>query len=122
MSDTADYDHPARPSTAQPPPVHVPGAPSVHDLVIADLQERGHRPAVALIRQRKAFGLAKYSSVLQPGNGRDAVADAAEEAADLVVYLRQAQAEGLCVDEIYRLALQLVARLAARLGSGVLDV
>lgn len=52
--------------------------PSMHDLVAADLAKR------------KAFGLAKYGTLLQAGNGRDALHDAYEECLDLAVYLRQA--------------------------------
>ncbi|AYB69188.1 hypothetical protein SEA_EMIANNA_5 [Gordonia phage Emianna] len=51
-------------------------APSAHDLVIADM------------RQRKAFGLAKYGTILQHDNGRDHLQDAYEEVLDLAVYLR----------------------------------
>jgi hypothetical protein len=53
----------------------------VWDLVIADM------------RERDASGLAKYGTRLQPGNGRDALVDAYQEALDLCVYLRQAIAE-----------------------------
>lgn len=52
--------------------------PSMHDLVMADLD------------RRKAFGLLKYGTLLQAGNGRDALKDAYEEVLDLAVYLRQA--------------------------------
>lgn len=60
----------------QPAPVPNDGA-SMHDLVIADMASR------------KAFGLAKYGTPLQIGNGRDGLQDAYEEALDLIVYLRQ---------------------------------
>ena len=52
--------------------------PSVHDLVAADIAER------------KAFGLEKYGTVLQAGNGRDHLVDAYQEALDLCCYLRAA--------------------------------
>jgi hypothetical protein len=39
---------------------------------------------------RDAFGAAKYGVHLQPGNGRDTLRDAYEEALDLCVYLRTA--------------------------------
>jgi hypothetical protein len=52
-------------------------SPSMHDLVIADIQSR------------KDFGLAKYGSILQAFNGRDGLKDAYEEVIDLIVYLRQ---------------------------------
>lgn len=60
----------------QPAPEPNDGA-SMHDLVIADMASR------------KEFGLAKYQSLLQAHNGRDALQDAYEESLDLVVYLRQ---------------------------------
>ncbi|AVP71255.1 hypothetical protein [Prescottella equi] len=60
-----------------PAPVANDG-PSAHDLVSVDLQ------------QRKEFGLGKYGTTLQPGNGRDSLLDAYEEVLDLAVYLRNA--------------------------------
>lgn len=59
-------------------PAPVPNdKPSIHDLVIRDMESR------------KAFGLAKYGTILQAGNGRKALKDAYEEVLDLAVYLRQ---------------------------------
>jgi len=69
--------------------------PSVQEMVIAD------------IRVRMQVGLERYGTLLQPGNGRDALRDALrdayEEAVDLAMYLRQAIAERdatprVCVD------------------------
>lgn len=51
--------------------------PSMHDLVIEDMQTR------------RTFGLEKYGTLLQPFNGRNALKDAYEEVLDLAVYLRQ---------------------------------
>jgi hypothetical protein len=53
-------------------------SPSMHDLVIEDMNAR------------KAFGLMKYGTLLQAGNGRNALMDAYQEVLDLAVYLRQA--------------------------------
>lgn len=78
MGETADFHRTDRPSTAQPPPVHVPGAASVHDILIEHIKER------------KAFGLRKYGTPLQPFNQRDALADALEEVVDAAAYLAQA--------------------------------
>jgi hypothetical protein len=64
----------------QPPPTPN-GQPAVWDLVIADMRERDQ------------VGRERYSTPLQPFNGRDALVDAYQEALDLVVYLRQAIAE-----------------------------
>lgn len=63
----------------QPPP-----KPAKGDLwldVIRDMEER------------RLVGIARYGRPLQPGNGRDPLVDAYQEALDLAVYLRQAIAE-----------------------------
>lgn len=60
----------------EPAPVHNDG-PSMHDLVIKDMQAR------------KQFGLDKYGTILQGFNGRKALKDAYEELLDLLVYMRQ---------------------------------
>jgi hypothetical protein len=65
---------------SQPPPTPSDG-PAVWDLVLADMAERDRE------------GRRRYGVPLQPGNGRDALRDAYEEALDLAVYLRQAIAE-----------------------------
>lgn len=78
LADTTDYDRTDKPSTAQPPPVHVPGAESVHELLIAHIMERAE------------FGRRKYGTPLQVGNGRDPLADALEEVLDAAAYLTQA--------------------------------
>jgi hypothetical protein len=64
----------------QPPPVpnqHPPVVPQV----IADLE------------QRMALGIRRYGVPLQPGNGRDMLLDAYQEALDLAVYLKGALLE-----------------------------
>ena len=73
----------------QSPPVHRPGVPSVQSAVRADLEVR------------EALGIHRYGTSLQPGNGRDALRDALEEAMDLVCYLKQAliERDGATVDE-----------------------
>lgn len=63
-------------TTPEPPPRGGHG-PSIHDLVIADVE------------QRKALGLEKYGTILQVGDGRRSLVDAYQEALDLAVYLRQ---------------------------------
>lgn len=50
--------------------------PYTQDLVIRDIEER------------KALGLKRYGTLLQPHNGRDFLLDAYQEALDLCVYLR----------------------------------
>lgn len=64
----------------QPLPVGNDG-PHIHDLVAADLAGR------------KQLGVQRYGQPLQPGNGRNALRDAYEEALDLSVYLKQAIVE-----------------------------
>lgn len=65
------------PSTDQPLPT-VNDRPYVQDLVVADIEAR------------KQFGIRKYGTALQSGNGRDMLLDAYEEALDLCIYLRGA--------------------------------
>ena len=80
--ETCPLGHPAGGAYGwgEPAPV-VNDRPSIHDLVIRDMESR------------KAFGLAKYGTILQAGNGRKALKDAYEEVLDLAVYLRQALEE-----------------------------
>jgi hypothetical protein len=62
---------------AQPAPV--PNAsPAAWSLVVRDMADRD------------VTGAAKYGTRLQPGNGRDTLRDAYEEALDLAAYLRTA--------------------------------
>jgi hypothetical protein len=63
------------PSTDQPLP-EVNNRPFIQDLLIADIEER------------KQFGIKKYGTALQSGNGRDMLQDAYEEILDLAVYMR----------------------------------
>lgn len=75
-------EHPAwraHDNIVQPQPDPKPSdAPASWDLVMADMAAR------------KEFGRNKYGVLLQPNNGRDALADAYQEALDLAVYLRTA--------------------------------
>lgn len=68
---------PERAATRQQAPVKN-DQPCIQDLVIED------------IKARKAVGLQRYGTLLQPFNGRDALMDAYQEALDLCQYLRQA--------------------------------
>lgn len=74
--DAASRAHYAN-TAAQPAPV-ANELPAAWDLVMSDM------------RDRDRFGKEKYGVRLQPGNGRDFLADAYQEALDLVVYLRGA--------------------------------
>lgn len=62
-------------STPEPPPIPN-NNPSIHDLIIQDLQDR------------KDFGLQKYGTILQVGNGRKTAVDLHQELLDGVVYSR----------------------------------
>ena len=64
-------------TNAQPAPKRNDN-PAVWSLVMRDMTERD------------IFGAEKYGTRLQPGNGRDFLLDAYQEALDLVVYLRGA--------------------------------
>lgn len=59
----------------KPPITNMSG--SIHDKVVQD------------VKSRKELGLAKYGTILQAGNGRNALKDAYEEVLDLACYLRQ---------------------------------
>lgn len=100
MSDKPDYS-PARPWTSQPPPKPVPGGKSVHDRAIADALRYGYNWLGAILRSRRAFGIAKYGDPLQSGNGRNPYLDAIEELADAVAYLSQAVEEGYPDARVY---------------------
>ena len=64
----------------QPPPVPN-DRPAIQDLVIADM------------KARKAVGLERYGTLLQPGNGRDFLRDLYEELLDACNYVRGAMFE-----------------------------
>jgi hypothetical protein len=85
-------------SDTQPPPVHVPGGRSVHDLVLADLDKgrrRGRRLA-QLIRERRAIGLAEYGTILQVEDpARDPTQDLVEEIGDAITYAKRAALQGV---------------------------
>ena len=51
--------------------------PSIQDLVIRDIEKR------------KALGIRRYGTVLQPFNGRDALLDLYEEILDSLMYCKQ---------------------------------
>lgn len=61
----------------QPAPTHIPGGPSMHDLLVREIEKR------------KALGLSRYGTILQAGNGRNALQDLLDELIDGCVYLMQ---------------------------------
>lgn len=72
----------------QPPPSNnTPDNPACWAALLAD---GGIEPwLLELIEERDAMGRAKYGMPLRAWNGRDAAADALQEALDLAVYLQQ---------------------------------
>lgn len=73
----------------QPPPVG--GGPSVTDAALRLVDDERIQ---ALLLARREQGRARYGRELTASNGRDALADAAQEATDLLLYLVQLQMEG----------------------------
>ncbi len=77
------------------------GHPSIHDQVIHDLLRTGH-PGLAgvadALAARRALGLTRYGSLLQPFNGRDCLRDLLDELLDAIVYARQVVLEGGVAD------------------------
>lgn len=89
MSDTVDNDRTDRPWTAQPPPT--PNSQrSVHDTAADWLDGIDRKTDLAAdLRDRGAYGLRKYGTPLQPGNGRHWDRDLYEELLDAVAYAEQ---------------------------------
>ena len=102
MADTPDYEN------GQPKPIQNNG-PSMHDLLIEDISQMLEQEGassetivevIGPIVARKYYGLAKYGTILQAGNGRDPMTDAVEEVVDLCVYMRQVVCENPGNDEL----------------------
>jgi hypothetical protein len=73
----------------QPSPKPNDGA-DLWELVIIDAKA-GYGPMAAILRDmeaRRRFGMEKYKTPLQVGNGRDFLTDAIQEALDLTVYVK----------------------------------
>lgn len=64
-------------TVVQPAPTSMPDAPAIWALVIEDMHARDN------------FGLEKYSTRLQPLNGRVALTDVYQEVLDMAVYIKQ---------------------------------
>ena len=98
-------------------PTPRPDLPSAHDLAIAHLKREAITPecrdaAIALLRSRAHVGLARYGQPLTAHNGRDGRRDAAEEAADLFVYLQCGAQEGWATRRQLVIAQELLLGLA----------
>jgi hypothetical protein len=81
-------------SAATPEPKPVPNNhPAIADVVAAELvalHEPMAREVATDVMARKAFGLAKYGTPLQPFNGRNTLNDLYQELVDAVKYARVA--------------------------------
>jgi len=74
----------------EPPPTNNEH-PAIADVVAADFVALGNLEGAAVaadIMARKAFGMAKYKTPLQPFNGRDVVMDLYQELLDATKYAR----------------------------------
>jgi hypothetical protein len=103
-----------------PEPAPIPNnSPGVHYLVIDDLDGSRFFRLIPHIEDRRQFGLEKYGTLLQVGNGRDALKDAFQEALDAIVYLKQAILDGgKNLDYSYYLACQLADSIREQITGG----
>ena len=76
-------------TTEQPPPTA--GSGSEVWPIILDRYRESPPELLADMRARDSLGRERYGTPLRTWNGRDAVADAYQEALDLVVYVEQAR-------------------------------
>jgi hypothetical protein len=102
----------------QPDPIQNT-SPAIWPLVIEDLRGAifhedlfdAREQVLADAAERHTLGTEKYGVPLQANNGRDPRIDAYQEALDLMVYLRQALAEGRGSHRIYVMAMRLAVAL-----------
>ena len=111
-----------RAALKEPPPVKN-NKPFIQNVVIDDIRREypfhGTAPdVIADLQARKAYGLKKYGTLLQPFNGRDAAMDAYQEALDLVVYLRQMLEERrtASTEVLYYQAMDIAVQLRNQMG------
>jgi hypothetical protein len=94
-----------------------PSGQAVHDALMSSLRSAGESALVArLVEIRREQGIERYGVALRSHNGRNARADAVQEAVDLALYLTQDLIERPQTDP-NRLArvLELLIGLAAEL-------
>ena len=90
MSEISDFQ-------SNPPPV--PNRkPSVHEMAILALPW-SHTKCANLLNARKEYGLKKYGTFLQSGNGRDVRVDFLEELGDALAYAFQGVVESDNVEQ-----------------------
>jgi hypothetical protein len=78
------------PAAMHEPPPRKNDLPCIQDLSIDDALMAGYYKVAKDLEARKQAGLAKYGTVLQPNNGRNAYMDVYQELLDAIVYMRQA--------------------------------
>lgn len=108
-------------SGEQPNPVANDNPPT-WNLVIRDLEVNNAILVIEDARARDAVGRERYGVPLQPGNERDSLRDAYEEALDLMVYLKNCRVEREMRlarfpldDKLYQTALLLCVRIRDQL-------
>lgn len=114
---TSSCAHVLRPSVPEPPPVArgEPVTPALLSHLSARahaLGDREHAAAhlAALVRERDAFGRAKYGQPLMTADGRNTLEDARQELGDLAQYLYKARMTGVDTSAL-RPMLELVTEL-----------
>lgn len=104
-------DYPERAASTAPPSVPATPLPTIAELarLIQPRPEGEGAPVVEHllpdlpddvadgVRARRDFGLEKYGTLLRVGNGRDALADLAQEALDCLIYTRLCRMAGVDV-------------------------
>jgi hypothetical protein len=111
-------------NTLEPNPINSDDSqPALWDLVIKDFNrlyigsEKTKSAVSILMKERDAFGHKKYSIHLKIHNGRNFLNDSAQEAYDLIVYLRGAIEENKhpekrdVLEEIYKDTLNTIVKL-----------
>lgn len=76
---------------------------AVTPIVIERLETFSTKSMIKLIRDRDAFGFAKYGQHLMTGDGRDSIEDAKQELGDLMQYMTKAQLNNENMEELYEL-------------------
>lgn len=89
-------------SVPEPAPVSrgVPVTPALLAWLETLAHVKGAPELSALVRERDAFGRAKYGQPLMSDDGRNTVEDARQELGDLAQYLFKARMQGVDWDEL----------------------
>lgn len=102
--------HPLATMAAREMPAPRPAGAEVTPWLIGWLEDRGAPVEVAdAIRARDALGRQRYGQPLMTGDGRDGVADLAQELADALQYTAKARMLGQDLTPVRALLIELVA-------------